>query len=209
MPSTIMHLCVAKLVNKKIKSLSKESFYLGAIAPDYIQVLGLDKKITHYCNYESEDKNQYVDFEKIEKLYKEKFSLNDFDIGVYVHLITDDIWIKYLEKNKYLENDDLEKREKLYEEYDKLNLRLIRDYDIKYNELNDWYKEKKSEVISNIEEIDIEKIEYVFEKLKKVLEKTYSENEEMFKYSNVTTFINKTAKEIIKKISKLNTPNII
>lgn len=109
MPGYTIHLAIGKVYqqNNDIKDI--ESFERGIITPD----LAKDKSESHYGTYSSNpDLNRYL---------REKNFLSEFDEGYFLHLVTD-----YLFYNKYLKKWD----ENIYNDYDKLNDKIIKRYNI-------------------------------------------------------------------------------
>ena len=109
MPGYVIHLAVGKVYSKKNKINDIESFERGIIAPD----LAKDKSKSHYGPYTSDpDLNRFL---------REKRITNEFDEGYFLHLVTD-----YLFYNRLLKNWN----EHVYDDYDKLNGRIIEKYNI-------------------------------------------------------------------------------
>lgn len=109
MPGYVIHLAIGKVYeqNNQIKDI--ESFERGIIAPD----LSKDKRKSHYGPYSSSpDLDRYL---------RERKITNEFDEGYFLHLVTD-----YLFYNKFLKRWD----EHIYDDYDKLNDRIIKKYNI-------------------------------------------------------------------------------
>lgn len=109
MPGYVIHLAIGKVYeqNNEIKDI--ESFERGIIAPD----LSKDKRKSHYGPDSSNpDLNRYL---------RERKITNEFDEGYFLHLITD-----YLFYNKFLKRWN----ERIYDDYDKLNDRIIKKYNI-------------------------------------------------------------------------------
>ncbi len=109
MPGYAIHLAIGKVYQQNNDINDIKSFERGIITPD----LAKDKAKSHYGTYSSNpDLNRYL---------KEKNILNEFDEGYFLHLVTD-----YLFYNKYLKKWD----KNIYNDYDKLNDRIIKRYNI-------------------------------------------------------------------------------
>lgn len=137
MASSIIHICVANEINKKINK--KESdILIGSIAPDISKHLDRTKLESHFLD------NIETDLPNLEKfLTKYKKNLNnDFVLGYYIHLYTDYLWIKHFLpdffKGNYIykldgtveEIDDSEKIKYIYNDYTNLNITLIDEYEL-------------------------------------------------------------------------------
>ena len=85
MASAVIHLCVAKEVNKYLK-MDENMILLGSIAPDISKQIGETKEISHFLDHTNED-----DIPNIDRfLSKYKSELNKpFEVGYFIHLLTD------------------------------------------------------------------------------------------------------------------------
>ena len=90
MASAIIHIAVAKEINKDLKMNEKELF-LGTIAPDISKQLGESKVKSHILLYVKTD---LPIFDKFLDKYKNNLN-NPFIMGYYIHLFTDYLWFKY------------------------------------------------------------------------------------------------------------------
>lgn len=109
MPGYVIHLAVSKVYSNKNKIGDVESFERGIIAPD----LAKDKAKSHYGpNSSAPDLDRYL---------KERGITNEFDEAYFLHLMTD-----YLFYNRFLK----EWNEHIYDDYDKLNGRIMKEYHI-------------------------------------------------------------------------------
>ena len=109
MPGYVIHLAVGKVYSKKNKISDLKSFERGIIAPD----LAKDKTKSHYGPYSSApDLDRYL---------REIGISNEFNEAYFLHLMTD-----YLFYNRFLK----EWNEHIYDDYDKLNGRIVKKYNI-------------------------------------------------------------------------------
>ena len=108
MPSFTIHLAVAKKYIEKHPEENKEEFYRGVIDPDL-----KDKSVSHFGpNSSSPDLNRYI----------QEVGLNSsYNRGYFLHLLTDDLFY-----NRYLEMFS----EEIYDDYDRINRRLIEKYQL-------------------------------------------------------------------------------
>lgn len=179
MPGFTIHIAIAKEYVKKHKNEIKDEdeFIKGTIAPDLnkeMTEIEKDKSTTHYGKWgkhqvETNIKD-FLEDEKV-KIYK------DYWKGYLLHLIVDHYFYnKYFIKEfqKMKQNND-----KFYDDYDCLNCKLIKKYNIKLvhniekymyikenNNKPKYLKEDKvNDFIDKISNIDIEeKIKIVKEK---------------------------------------------
>ena len=110
MPGYMIHLAVGKVYeqNNRIKDI--KAFESGIIMPDLLP----DKSKSHYGKHSSRpDLNSYI--------AETNGNLDSYQEGYFLHLVTD-----YLFYNKFLQewNPDI------YEDYDRLNSRIMQKYGI-------------------------------------------------------------------------------
>lgn len=113
MPGYVIHLAVGKIYSQNNKIEDLNSFEKGIIAPDMLE----NKAKSHYGPYSSSPGlNQFIQANGI---------LCSYDEGYFLHLVTD-----YLFYNRFLNKWDAS----IYDDYDRLNSRLIKKYGIKLTE---------------------------------------------------------------------------
>lgn len=197
MASAIMHLCIAKKVNEFFKFNDKE-IYLGAIAPDISKQIGRTRESSHFGKVPDLDLflNKYPNFIK-----------NDFEIGYYIHLYSDVIWNNYSGKRIYnskvkflngdyliIDNSDIPFL--LYNDYTNLNIDLVDHYrlplDIFYEEL--VYPQ------TDINEIPIENLDIIVDKMGIILANSKKEHKYVFDLNEVIEYIDCSSKEIIEDL---------
>ena len=90
MASAVIHLCVAKEINKYLK-MDEDYILLGSIAPDISKQIGETKEISHFLDHTNED-----DIPNIDRfLSKYRSELNKpFEMGYFIHLLTDKYWFR-------------------------------------------------------------------------------------------------------------------
>ncbi len=168
MASSVIHLCIAKEVNKKIKK-DESKILIGSIAPDISKMIGESKFISHFQEEESDVPN----IEWFLKKYKHYLN-DDFVLGYYIHLYTDYLWFKYFMTEIINENKNVIKKldgtlvkcneemfsKYIYNDYTNLNVQLIDEYDLNlkvfYNELPEMNK--------IIEEIPMDRLNVILDK---------------------------------------------
>jgi hypothetical protein len=125
MGSRIIHYCVGNKILKRVK-LDEHQFMLGNLAPDaYSPELG-GYLVSHFRIPEEIMKFECVDLERFKSKYKHQIT-NDFVLGYYCHLITDNLWLKdAYKKYGHLGLDERNQAMKLvYKGYWVLNTKLM------------------------------------------------------------------------------------
>ncbi len=97
MPSTMIHLVVANEISKKIDVKDSRQFYLGAIAPDTVNLNGkASKEVRYSAHLRSVDVDEWIEnivaFTKENEQIKQAYP--DFFKGFIIHLLTDIAWDK-------------------------------------------------------------------------------------------------------------------
>ncbi len=199
MASAVIHIAVAKEINKDLKMNEKELF-LGTIAPDISKQLGESKVKSHFL---LNDKTDLPIFDKFLDKYKNNLN-NPFIMGYYIHLFTDYLWFKYFipeitnssDYIKVLSGNKIkctkEEIEKLiYNDYTNLNISLIEEYNL---DLSLFYEDIE---IPNIkfDEIPLNKLQIIVDKMGVIIENSKKEYTYSFNIDNVKQFI-----ELCKKI---------
>lgn len=199
MASAVIHIAVAKEINKDLKMNEKELF-LGTIAPDISKQLGESKVKSHFL---SDDQSTLPILDKFLDKYKNNLN-NPFIMGYYIHLFTDYLWFKYFipeitnssDYIKVLSGNKIkctkEEIEKLiYNDYTNLNISLIEEYDL---DLSLFYEDIE---IPNIkfEEIPLDKLQVIVDQMGIIIENSKKEHTYSFNIDNVKQFI-----ELCKKI---------
>ncbi len=201
MASAIIHLCVAKEVNKYL-NMDENELLLGSIAPDISKQIGQTKEISHFLDYSNED-----DIPNIDRfLAKYKSELNKpFEMGYLIHLLTDKYWFRdyvyqYIErytKNSVKKNITYTAiRDVIYNDYTNINIDLIDKYMLP---LKIFYNEFKCPQ-SIITEIPVDKLDILIEKMGLIIEESKQEKTFMFDTTDIEIFITNTVRYIIKDI---------
>lgn len=209
MASSLIHICVAKELNKYLKR-DERQLLIGSIAPDIAKLVNISRNKTHFIDYEKDIPNldRFID------KYKSYLN-NDFVLGYYIHLYTDYIWFKsfipsLIEKNKIIKlndekvNFDEEKFIKyVYDDYESVNKKLIDDYNL---DLKIFYEDipKIDDIIT---EIPIEKINTIVDKAGLILVESKEKNANIFNEDLINKFIEYTVDAILAKIDNLNLKN--
>lgn len=207
MASSIMHICVAKLVNNKINRDEKQ-LLLGSIAPDLSKEIGQTKEKTHFLDNTLDNS---INIDKFLTKYKDSLK-NDFVLGYYIHLYTDYLWFKvflpnFLKKDDFYQKNgdvvDLSYDEKLtyiYNDYTNLNIKLIDEYNISL----DLFYNDYPNIDNVIEEIPTDKIQLLIDKVGIIIANSKNDKTIVFDIKNIKKFIEWSSDIIINEIYRLN-----
>ena len=207
MASTIIHLAVAKEVQKSLSIDNTYDYYLGSIAPDLSKQIGSSKYESHFL------KNSYKDdIPNIELFVKRypNFKDNSFDLGYFVHLYTDKMWfedfiegitfnntIKLLD-GTFLETTPEEIKSIIYSDYTNINVDIIDEYNL---DLSLFYEDFKVPD-TDIKEIAADKLDILINKMGIIIENSKSEKLYSFDTTIIKDFINNTCEKILGELKK-------
>ena len=204
MASSVMHMCVAKKINEKLK-MSENELLLGSIAPDISKHLGETKTKSHFLN---DDKT--VNIDKFLEKYKSKLN-QPFIMGYFIHLYTDFLWEKYfindivnddtitlLDGQKIPSDKELYKK-LIYNDYTNLNIQLLDEYNL---DLSLFYEEV---TIPNIfmDEIPVDKLQLIVDQAGIIIQNTKINKSYTFKLENAKSFIDTSSNLIYLKIKEI------
>lgn len=205
MASAIIHLCVAKEINKYLK-MDENYLLLGSIAPDISKQIGETKEISHFLDHSNEDDIPNID--RFLAKYRSELN-NPFEMGYFIHLLTDKYWFRdYVYKfiERYTQ-DKIKKnvtytalKDLIYNDYTNLNITLIDNHNLN---LDLFY----NEIIlpeSKIIEIPVDKLDILIEKMGLIIEDSREEKTFIFDSSDIEEFIKNTVKYIIRDIQMLD-----
>lgn len=207
MASTIIHLAVAKEVQKSLSIDNKYDYYLGSIAPDLSKQIGCSKYESHFLK--NSYKNDIPNIELFIKRYP-NFKKNSFDLGYFIHLYTDKMWFEdFIEKisfnntiklldGTFLETTPEEIKSIIYSDYTNINVDVIDEYDL---DLSLFYEEFKIPN-GNIKEIAIDKLDILINKMGIIIENSKSEKFYSFDIEIIKNFINNTKEKILEELKK-------
>ena len=191
MASSLIHICVAKEINKYLKRDEKQ-LLIGSIAPDIAKLISQSKDTTHFIENEKNIPNLNIFLNK----YKKQLN-DDFVMGYYIHLYTDYVWFKFfipnfLEDNNILKlNNKIEKyneekfNQYIYNDYHILNKKLIDDYELN---LKIFYEEPPK-IKNIIKEMPIEKIQIIIDKAGILLTESINKKEKIFNEELIHKFV--------------------
>ena len=205
MASAVIHLCVAKEINKYLK-MDENYLLLGSIAPDISKQIGETKEISHFLDHTNEDDIPNID--RFLSKYKSELN-NPFEMGYFIHLLTDKYWFRdYVYKfiERYTQDQVKKKitytaiKDLIYNDYTNLNITLIDKHnlglDLFYNEI----PLPKSKIM----EIPVDKLDILIDKMGIIIEESKEEKTFIFDSTDIEEFIKNTVKYIIRDIQMLD-----
>ncbi len=206
MASSIIHMAIAKKINKNLKRNEKQ-ILIGSIAPDISKIVDEPRYITHFADKE----DSIPDIEKFLKKYKDKLN-DDFVLGYYIHLLTDYLWQKFFlteitNKNfvKKINGDTVKLNGHMlllyiYNDYTNLNIELIKKYNLDFEFM---FQEENQYIPKIIEEIPYEKLSALFDNFERIIENSKTSKAFVFDLENIDNFIDLSEKIILSEIDKV------
>lgn len=204
MASSVIHLAVAKELEKYLNVKNSYDYYLGAIAPDLSKQIGRTKKLSHFLFDTRED---VPNMDKFTEKYK-YFYKNDFELGYYTHLYTDRIWfnefinsLTYRSSVKLLDGTIIKATEQeitsmIYQDYTNINIQLIDAYNL---DLSLFYEEF-SKPHSCLDEIPLNKLNILIDKMGIIIENSKQEKNYIFDLTGINEFIEKSVQVILTEL---------
>lgn len=205
MSSIIIHLAVAKKLEKHFKIENKYDYYLGSIAPDIAKQIGENRDETHFMLNRP---NTHPDLALFREKYPD-FLNNSFDLGYYIHLYTDFYWFGDFVYNYRFENqitlldgsmievhDDDYIKYLMYNDYTDLNIKVIDAYELDLKLFYNPFQIPKT----TIEEIPVEKLSVLIDKMGIIIENSTEKKNYIFDIYGVSKFIDETAEKILKNM---------
>lgn len=204
MASAVIHLAVAKELEKYLNIKNNKDYYLGSIAPDISKQINQHKKESHFLYNTKED---VPNIELFTTKYQ-NFKNNDFNLGYYIHLYTDKIWFdEFLEKLTYSNSIKLldgtilatthdEIRNLIYKDYTNLNIKLIDEYTI---DLSLFYEDFQIPE-TTLDEIPIDKLNILIDQMGIIIENSKQEKNYVFDIYLINEFINNCIVQILDEL---------
>lgn len=204
MASSIIHICVAKEINKHLK-LDETMLYLGTIAPDLSKLCGETKLKSHFS-----DDEEYIP--NIDK-FIDKYGDNLFDpfiMGYFIHLCTDVLWFKYfvtefndcnsikLLDGSILKVNDDEFKKYIYSDYTDMNIKLIDKYELSL----DLFFNEVTIPDLDFSEIDMSRLQLLIDQCGLIIANTTESKNYVFDITNVSKFIETSSKLIYSQIDE-------
>lgn len=204
MASSVIHLAVAKELEKYFNIKNKYDYYLGSIAPDLSKQIGRTKKESHFL---FDAREGVPNIKKFTEKYK-YFYKNDFDLGYYIHLYTDKIWfsefinsLSYRSSVKLLDGTIInateeEITEMIYQDYTNINIQIIDLYNL---DLSLFY-EDFIKPHSCLDEISLDKLNILIDKMGIIIENSKENKNYVFDLTGVNEFIEKSVQVILTEL---------
>lgn len=196
MASAIIHLAVAKVLEDNLHIENKKDYYLGSIAPDISKQIGQSKQKSHFL-YNS--KANVPNIKMFTDKYKE-FKNNSFELGYYIHLVTDKIWFdEFFETivcgqslrlldGTIIQTTQQEIQNILYSDYSNLNIQIIDEYQMDLSLFYEDFKIPKTKIT----EIPIEKLNILIDKMGIIIENSKNDKNYVCEISEIKNFIEQT-----------------
>ena len=210
MASAIIHLAVANELNKVLNREYKP-YMIGSIAPDIWKQVGEPSKVkSHFKDYEDAE---VPNLDRFLDKYRDKLD-DDFVLGYYIHLLTDYYWFKYFIPSIYNEDKSIMKRldgtkiyltddeagELIYNDYTNLNVQVIDEYNL----VLDLFYEELPEINHIIDEIPMDKLDVLMEKMGLIIENSTYDKEYVFDIEYIRNFMEMCKSGITDNLKKLN-----
>lgn len=206
MASAIIHLAVAKTLEKYLTIENKRDYYLGSIAPDISKQIGENKQKSHFLISARDD---IPNMELFINKYP-NFKTNSFDLGYFIHLYTDKVWfsrfmtkivsgnyIKLLD-GTVIKSTPEEIQKLIYQDYTNINIHLIDEYKMDLSLFyEDFYPPK-----TTLDEIPTDKLNILIDKMGIIVENSKEEKAYTFDTFIILQFIDETSQEILEELKK-------
>lgn len=209
MPSSLIHLCIAKKIVNKIP-VNKDEFFYGNILPDYLAVKDYKKKAKLHF-YEKTIVNDIikdnVNIQNFLNTYGDKLK-DSVSLGIYSHFIADNMWIENFIKLHLIKQDEKiyiktkrglirNNRITVYKDYDRMANWIVN----KYNLSQEFIKNVRyNGFFSDIYDLPKEDI---YNKMNEYMSKVRLEEMEIFTKEEIDEFISKTSVEVEKRLKQV------
>lgn len=206
MASAVIHLAIAKELEKYLKIDDKRDYYLGSIAPDISKQINQNRNISHFI------KNTEKDIPNINEFINKypNFKLNSFNLGYFIHLYTDKLWIKEF-LNTIVNDNSLkllngtviiatkeEIQKMIYSDYTNINITLIENHNMNLSMFYEEFKLPKTTIV----EIPTEKLDILIDKMGIIIENSKEKKAYTFDINKVENFIDYTVNRILEELKK-------
>lgn len=206
MASALIHLAVAKTVERYLNIENKKDYYLGTIAPDISKQLGENKIKSHFLI------NTRDDMPNLEMFINKypNFMNNSFDLGYYIHLYTDKEWFQnFLPKiingnyirmldGTILQLEPEEMRKIMYQDYTNLNVKLLDEYNLDCSLFYENFFRPKT----TIDEIPVDKLYELIDAMGIIIKNSTEQKAYTFDLYTVLDFIDEVSLKLINNLNK-------
>ena len=206
MASAIIHLAIAKELEKELEIDNRKDYYLGAIAPDISKQIGMTKTKSHFI---INTENDVPNIEIFVKRYP-FFKYNSFNLGYFIHLYADKIWFEEFIPKRSINNSiklldgtilnttPEEMTELIYSDYTNLNIKVIENYNLDLSLFYEDFIIPKT----TLKEIPINKLNILIDKMGIIIENSKQEKNYTFDITEVNNYIKDTTKRILEELKK-------
>lgn len=206
MASAIIHLAIAKELEKELEIDNKKDYYLGAIAPDISKQIGMTKTKSHFL---INTENDVPNIEIFVKRYP-FFKYNSFNLGYFIHLYADKIWFEEFIPKRSINNSiklldgtilnttPEQMTELIYSDYTNLNIKVIENYNLDLSLFYEDFIIPKT----TLKEIPINKLNILIDKMGIIIENSKQEKNYTFDITEVNNYIKDTTKRILEELKK-------
>jgi len=205
MASSMIHIAVAKEINKELKR-KEHDLLIGAIAPDISKHINENKIKSHFLD---EITHELPNLERFLNIYKDYLN-DDFVMGYYIHLYTDYLWFKYF-VTEFLTDSEIIKldgsvikitpylqKKFIYNDYTNLNVELLDKYEL---DLSMFYRELP--VFEDIiKEIPMDKINIIVDAVGVGVRESVENKEYVFTKEDIDQFIQVSVEIILGDLLK-------
>ena len=204
MASAVIHLAIAKELEKYLQVNNKKDYYLGSIAPNISKQIGEDRDISHFIINTKKDIPNITIFVN----RYPNFKLNSFNLGYFIHLYTDKLWFQDFLPN-IVNNDSLkllngttirttedEIQSMIYSDYTNINIALIENHNM---DLSMFYEEFILPK-TTLTEIPTEKLDILIDKMGIIIENSKEKKAYTFDINKVEEFINYAVENILLEL---------
>lgn len=204
MASAIIHLAIAKELEKKLSVSNKYDYYLGSIAPDIAKQIGESRNKSHFIQGLKSDIPNLDLFKSKYPYYLE----NDFTLGYYTHLFADKEWFgNFLPKIKtddfirlldgtIIKSNPEEIQALIYSDYTNLNIQVIDAYNL---DLSLFYEEFKEPKVK-FDEIPLDKLDILINKMGILIINSKGEKSYSIDMTQIKNFITETVEKLEKEL---------
>lgn len=204
MASVIIHLAIAKELDKRLNLKSKYDYYLGAIAPDIAKQIGISWDEAHFSLGFRRDTPNLELFKQRYPDYKE----NAFTLGYYTHLVADKEWSEnFMEKLRcgdfiklldgtIIKSDQKEILDLIYSDYTNLNKKVIEEYDLDLSLFYEDFRKPKVE----FKEIPVEKLDILINKMGILIENSKGEKTYTLDMDQIKLFVSDVVNRLEKEL---------
>lgn len=213
MASAIIHIAVAKKVNEVLNVNPENHLLLGAIAPDIAKMVGSERYISHFIDESDKETTSVPNIDNFLSKYKEYLN-NPYELGYYIHLLTDVLWFKeylpnianeeeYIIYNKEgipIKYDEDEYSKIIYNDYTNMNIEVVDYYGMDFS----LFYEKFECPENHIKEVDEKYFDDVIKKFGELSSAEAKDDAYVMDIERIVHFIEYATVYCLDEIRKLS-----